>query len=133
MAGEPIPLLYVQAEVFGRRLYREALSGAGVAPKKVVMGDGAEWIWNLAAEHFPEATQIVDLDHARQHLWELARRLHPHDENQQKQWMKVQQRLLDKGKIEKLVAVLRALSSANPEVAGKIRIEADCLSGMRNV
>jgi hypothetical protein len=33
------------------------------------MGDGAEWIWNLAD---PGAVQIVDLYHARQHLWDLA-------------------------------------------------------------
>jgi hypothetical protein len=40
--------------------------------------------------------------------------------------MKVhQKRLLDKGKIEKLVDALRAIPSANPEVAEKIRIEAD--------
>ncbi len=31
--------------------------------------------WNLAEEHFPGAIQIVDLYHARQHLWELARKL----------------------------------------------------------
>jgi transposase len=44
------------------------------AQKKVVMGDGAEWIWNLAKIHFPGAIQIVDLYHARQHLWEFAAR-----------------------------------------------------------
>ena len=55
-------------------------SAAGAAPqKKVVMGDGAEWIWNLADQHFPGAVQIVDLYHARQHLWELARKLYPND------------------------------------------------------
>jgi len=44
----------------------------------------------LAAEHFPGAIQFVDLCHARQHLlWELARRLHPNDEEKQKGWMKV--------------------------------------------
>ena len=43
------------------------------------MGDGAEWIWNLAEQHFPGAVQIVDLYHARQHLWDLARRLYPND------------------------------------------------------
>jgi hypothetical protein len=32
------------------------------------MRDGAEWIWNLAAEHFPGAIQIVGIYHARQHL-----------------------------------------------------------------
>jgi len=40
--------------------------------------------------------------------------------------MKVhQKRLLDKGKIEKLVAALGSIDSSNPEVAEKIRIEAD--------
>jgi len=115
------------AEEFGRRIYGEAWRrGWSRAQKKVVMGDGAEWIWNLAAEHFPGAIQIVDLYHARQHLWEVARRLHPNDQGQQRAWIKVhQKRLLDKGKIERLVGVLRAIESDNPEVAEKIRTEAD--------
>ncbi len=54
--------------------------------------------------------KIVDLSHARQHRWELARRLYPNHAGKQRAWMKVhQQRLLDKVKIEKLVGVLRAL------------------------
>jgi hypothetical protein len=115
------------AEEFGKRLYLEAWKrGWSRAEKKVVMGDGAEWIWNLAEQHFPGAVQIVDLFHAREHLWELARRLHPNDEVNQKAWMKVhQRRLLDKGKIEKLVGALRSIDVTNPEVAEKIRIEAD--------
>ena len=36
-----------------------------------------------------------------------------------------QKRLLDKGKIEKLVLALRSLASTNPEVIDTIRIEAD--------
>ncbi len=115
------------AEEFGRRLYREACHrGGSRALLRVVMGDGAEWIWNLAALHFPGAIEIVDLYHARQHLWELARRLYPNEEGKQKTWMKLHpKRLLDKGKIEKLVGTLRALKSRNPEVAEKIRTEAD--------
>jgi len=115
------------AEEFGKRLHGEAWRrGWGRAGKKVVMGDGAEWIWNLAEQHFPGAIQIVDLYHARQHLWELVRRLHANDEVKQKAWTKVhQRRLLDKGKIEKLVGALRSIVSTNPEVVEKIRIEAD--------
>jgi hypothetical protein len=115
------------AEEFGKRLYLEAWNrGWNRAAKKVVMGDGAEWIWNLAEPYFPGAVQIVDLYHARQHLWDLARRLHPNDEVTQKAWIKVhQQRLLDKGKIEKLVTALRSIHSGNLEVAEKIRTEAD--------
>ena len=115
------------AEEFGRRLYVEAWKrGWSRAKKKVVIGDGAEWIWNLAPDHFPGAIQIVDLYHARQHLWELVRKLYPTDDGRQKAWMKVhQKRLLDKGKIEKLVTSIRSLSSDNPEVSEKIRTEAD--------
>src|SRR6516164_1470082 len=115
------------AEEFGKRIYREALQrGWSRARKKVVIGDGAEWIWNLVAEHFPNAIQIVDLYHARQHLWEVARQLYPQEEVQQKAWRKVhQKRLLDQGKIEKLVGVLRSIDPANPLTAEKIRTEAD--------
>ena len=53
------------AEEFGKRIYLEAWKrGWGRALKKVVMGDGAEWIWNVADQYFPHATQIVDLYHA---------------------------------------------------------------------
>jgi hypothetical protein len=115
------------AEEFGERIYVEAWKrGWSRAAKKVVMGDGAGWIWNLAEQHFPGALQIVDLYHARQHLWELARKLYPGDQLNQKAWMKVhQKRLLDQGKIERLVCSLRSTVSTHPEVAEKIRIEAD--------
>jgi hypothetical protein len=115
------------AEEFGKRIYVEAWKrGWSRAGTKVVMGDGADWIWNLADQHFPGAVQIVDLYHARQHLWDLARRLHPNHEVCQKAWIMVhQRRLLDKGKIEKLVGALRSIVSTNPEVTEKIRIEAE--------
>ncbi len=81
------------AEDFGKRIYLEAWNrGWSRAAKKVVIGDGAEWIWNLADQHFPGALQIVDLYHARQHLWELARKLHPNDLARQKAWIKVHQK-----------------------------------------
>jgi hypothetical protein len=114
------------AEEFGKRIYLEAYQRGGEhAAKKVVLADGAEWIWNLADLHFPGAIQIVDLYHARQHLWELARKLYPNDAVLQKAWMKKhQRRMLDKGKIEKLVLSLRSVDSNNPEVVEKIRIEA---------
>ncbi|MFH1266639.1 MAG: ISKra4 family transposase [Planctomycetota bacterium] len=115
------------AEEFGKRLYVEAWKrGWSRAHKKVVLGDGAEWIWNLAHQHFLGAIQIVDRFHARQHLWELARKLYPNDERNQKAWIRVhQKRLLDKGKIEKLVLALRSIHTTNPEVADKLRTETE--------
>lgn len=115
------------SEEFGRRIYLEAWNrGSSRAIQKVVISDGAEWIRNIVDIHFPGATHIVDLYHARQHLWEVARLLSPNDPAVQRAWMKLhQKRMLDRGKIEKLVAALRALSHADPKVLEKIRIEAD--------
>jgi hypothetical protein len=105
------------AEEFGKRIYLEAWKqGWSRAEKKVVMGDGAEWIWNIADQHFPGAIQIVDLYHARQHLWDLARKLYPNDEIRQKRWIMRQQARLDAGKIEQLVASLRSPPSMRPLV-----------------
>jgi len=114
------------AEEFGKRLYLEAWKrGWSRAAKRVVIGDGAEWIWNIANEHFPDGIQIVDLFHARQHLWGLARKLYPNQDAEQKAWMTIHQDRLDEGKIEDLVAALRSLDSSHPELAEKIRTEAD--------
>jgi hypothetical protein len=128
---EPDSTTYVAAietaEEFGRRIYLEAVNrGWNRAQQKVVLGDGAEWIRNVAAMHFSDAIHIVDLYHARQHLWEVARVLYPNDADQQKSWMIVHQKhLLDEGKIEELVAALRALDHSNPKVLEKICEEAD--------
>lgn len=111
---------------FGKRLYAEAWKrGWSRAEKKVVIGDGAEWIWNLAKEHFPGAIQIVDLYHARQHLGALARLLYPTDTKRRNAWIGLhQKRWLDKGKIQKLVASLRSIHSPDADLAKKIRNEA---------
>ena len=114
------------AAEFGQRLYLEAWKrGWSRAQKKVVIGDGAEWIWNIADEHFSGAIQIVDLYHARQHLWDLARKLYPNQAVEQKRWTIIHQHMLDQGKIENLVAALHSITSSSPELAEKIRIEAD--------
>lgn len=118
------------ADAFGQRLYVEAWKrGWSRAQNKVIIGDGAEWIWNLAAQHFPGALQIVDLYHARQHLWNLARQLYFHDETRRNAWIGLhQQRWLDKGKIEKLVASLRSICTSNPDLDEKLRTKADYLA-----
>jgi len=115
------------ATEFGPRLYLEAWNrGWDRAAKKVVIGDGAEWIWNIADAHFPGAIQIVDIFHARQHLWNVARKLYPGQDAEQKRWMAFHQdELLDEGRIEELVSELRAIDSLNPELLEKIRVEAD--------
>lgn len=114
------------AAQFSCRIYTEAHQrGWSRAQKKVMMGDGADWIWNLCQEQFPGAVQIVDLYHARQHLWDLGGKLHPHDETAKQRWVMTHQHLLENGKIEKLVTKLRTLSPANAELAAALRTEAN--------
>ena len=100
------------AEEFGYRIYSEAWRrGWEWAKLKVVLGDGAVWIWNLANQHFPGAIQIVDLYHAREHLWKTAALLHPNDPAAKKRWMVPMQALLDGGEIQPLVARLREIAA----------------------
>src|ERR1700733_15544797 len=112
-------------EEFGGRLYAEAWQrGWAAAEKKVVLGDGAEWIWNQASLHFPDAIQIVDLYHARE-LWNLGAKLYPHDSPAQKRWVMVRKDKLDEGKIERLVVLLRLQATSHPELAEDLRTEAN--------
>jgi hypothetical protein len=114
------------AEQFGLRLYTEAWRrGCSRAKIKVVLADGAVWIWNLANQHFPGAIQIVDLFHARQHLWELSAKLFPNDERGRKRWTVRAIDRLDRGKIESLVKILRELHPANAELSKIVINEAD--------
>jgi hypothetical protein len=107
------------AEEFGFRIYSEAWRrGWEWATIKVVLGDGAVWIWNVADRHFPGAIQIVDLYHARQHLWKIAALLYPQDPAAKKLWMTPMKDLLDDGDIEPLVTRLREIAAAHADVAG---------------
>lgn len=113
------------AEEFGLRIYTEAWRrGWNRADRKVLMGDGAVWIWNIGDQHFPGAIQVVDLYHAREHLWNLAPKLYPTDAAQQKRWIMAAQDKLDNGRLEKLVTSLRALRPSQPEIVDLVRTEA---------
>jgi Uncharacterised protein family (UPF0236) len=114
------------AEQFGLRLYTEVWNrGWTHAKKKVVIADGAIWIWNLADQHFPGAIQIVDVYHARQHLCELAVSLFPNDVRDRTRWIARSLGLLDKGKIEALVKLLRQSQPAAADLARIVNNEAD--------
>jgi hypothetical protein len=113
------------AEDFGRRAFTEAWNrGGSRADKKVILGDGAVWIWNIADREFPGAVQIVDLYHAREHLWDLAAKLFTTDK-QTTRWAERMQATLDQGKIESIVRQLRAFPAPHPELAEPLRTEAE--------
>jgi hypothetical protein len=122
------------ADEFGLRIYTEVWNrGWNRATLRVIMGDGSHWIWNIAEQHFPGAIQIVDLYHAREHLWELGRKLFPADEVGQKRWLRGKLAWLEKGAIEKLVTALRKFAdqSRRAELVKAIRIEAEYFQSNR--
>lgn len=51
-----------------------------------VSADGAEWIWNLVADYFPDSVQIIDWYHATQHVASAAQALYPQDEQKAQTW-----------------------------------------------
>ena len=92
------------AEDFGWRIYGEAVRrGLPRAQRVVVLADSTEWIKHLAQMHFPEATLIIDLYHARQHVSELCKILFARNEkkigHQRIRWWTD----LDDGLVEKII------------------------------
>ncbi len=110
---------------FGPRLFNEAWRrGWSRARRKVILGDGAAWIWNLAQQYFPGAIEIVDLYHAREHLWDLASKLFLQQQKRRGGWQRRLQKKLDAGRIEQLVATLRGTASDNLELQHQLALEA---------
>lgn len=70
------------------KLQAEALRrGAAAAREVFVVADGGVWIWNLAAERFGTATQVLDFYHASQHLWAVAGALHGEGTQAARDWV----------------------------------------------
>ena len=94
---------------FARRIRREAeRRGFDTAPRRVVLGDGAPWIWNFADEHFPGAIQIVDLFHAKGHLFEVAKAIYGPASEVGEHWAKQQRDALDAGRVDDVIGALRS-------------------------
>lgn len=104
------------AEAFGQRIYQEAKRrGLDRAKEICVLGDGAPWIWNIADEHFYGATQVVDLYHAREHYWNVAKACFGQNKDKLHQWTEVRRKELDDGKVEDVITAIEKLLSLDKE------------------
>lgn len=74
----------------------------------VVLGDGANWVWALAEELCPGATQILDYPHAAEYAHAAARTLFESEPGLQKLFVAHVERELWAGRIEPLVHELQA-------------------------
>ena len=92
---------------FAKRILREAeRRGFGNAARQAILGDGAAWIWNFADEHFPGAIQIVDVFHAKQHLFDTAKAIYVPGSDLAATWGRQRRDELDRGRLDDLIAEL---------------------------
>lgn len=82
--------------------------------QRVIIGDGAKWIWNWAEDNYPGATQILDFYHAKeklvlfaQHQWQ--------SEEQRHNWIREQSDGLLKDELEKVLCAIRSCRARNEE------------------
>jgi hypothetical protein len=101
-------------EQFGPALWAAAVQHElPRAARSSVTADGAEWIWNLAADLFPDSTQIVDWYHATQHLAQAAHALFPEDDTRAEAWYRQMHTPLFHGDIWKITHPLQQAGLAD--------------------
>lgn len=112
------------SDQFGWRIYSEAARrGLNSAKQVVILGDAAEWIRSIKEEHFPEAIQIVDLYHAKEHVSNLCKNLFGEDQSEN-----IRHRLrwwtaLEEGKIDKIILQATQKLPCNEEDREKAETE----------
>ena len=111
-----------RAEAFGPRIYAEAIRrGLGQAKKVIVLGDGGPWIWGISELYFPNATEIVDIYHARQYLADLSKVVYGLTSARSKAWAAAHSDQLDDGDVEAVITSMERLRPRGPKVRKAIR------------
>ena len=107
-ASASVIATFEPAATFGNLVRAEGIRrGADHVRQLTVLGDGAAWIWGIATGKFPEATQIVDLYHAREHLHSLTRSLEFMLGDRRDEWLAARLEDLDYGDIDGIEAAVR--------------------------
>lgn len=83
---------------------------------RVIIGDGAKWIWNWAEDNYPGAVHILDFYHAKEKLVIFARHQFPQEEKR-KDWVRKQCEKLMNDEVETVIGVVRSCRARNKEAA----------------
>jgi len=114
----------------GRRLHWEAVRGGlARAKEKLVLGDGIAWIWNLKANRWPDARELLDFWHGGQHLWAIGRACNAMDEAKAQPWVEKRLHQLRHGREQKVLAEISALRVLRGEVGQTVRKEKHYFAG----
>ena len=98
------------ADMLFGRLWAELVERGWLGAKTtvVVVGDGAEWIWNRAAM-FPNRCEILDFWHAIEYAWAYARPQFGEGSRNAQRWVHRISQDLKAGKVEEVIARLKTL------------------------
>lgn len=114
----------------GRRLHWEGLRGGlGRAKDKLVLGDGIAWIWNLKANRWPEARELLDFWHGGQHLWSLGRAGQGLDEAKAKPWVEKRLHQLRHGREQAVLREIAGLKARRSQTGKIVRKEKKYFAG----
>ena len=106
--------IHYYTDICPAKEFRDLLWSSGVAHdaqlahELVMLGDGADWIWNVVAAYFPKAIQILDWFHACEHLLPVAQAVFVTVEDQTS-WVTEMKQLMWDGQIEELIAACDTL------------------------
>ena len=105
---------FEDAETFARYVYLEAARrGLHQAEEVVVLGDGAEWIWNHIADFCDKPVEILDFYHASVHVQDGGQALYGEDTPATEEWVDHRlTELLEEGPDAMLVSLWQAAAEA---------------------
>jgi len=86
----------------------------------VIVGDGAEWIWNRATL-FVRRCEILDFWHAMEHAWGFARLNYGEGSQQADRWVHQIAEDLRAGKVQEVIARLQRMRPKTPELREKLQ------------
>lgn len=110
---------------FGQLVWAEACRrGLPQARDRVVLGDGAHWIWNLAQEHFEDSFQLVDWYHAKEHLYQAGHTAFGDGSSAAQRWVKGMEIPLYQGRAWYVAGVIQLLAEEHAAAAEALRTEA---------
>lgn len=109
-------------EAFREHLNRCYSQTVQQQPHQVVfLGDGAAWIWLMAALLFPDAIQILDFFHVSEYLWQVARNAFAGNADEQKAWVETQQERLKASQWQTVVAAAQRLPPTSEALTNSIQ------------
>ena len=119
--GEPVEL--------GRRLHLAAGEhGLARARRRLVISDGAPWIWKVAQDRWAGSAELLDFYHASQHVWSLGEAIHG-DRQAAQPWVESQLHQLRHGQELKVLRTFARLPVPAGERGEIIRREQNYFSG----